>query len=671
MKKILVVDDSAENLKIVESVLKESYKLILVKSGEKALDYLEKNPVDLVLLDILMSGMDGFETYEKIRTLKLNQNVPVIFLTADADSESEVKCLKMGAVDFIKKPFIPEVMLNRIRRSIQLEDLNRNLQEKVKEKTGQIEQLSFEIISTIASMIEAKDCYTKGHSVRVAEYSAMTARALGWDEKQVQNLKYIALLHDIGKVGIPDEVLNKPGKLTPAEFNIIKSHTMLGGDILKDIETIDDVASGAKYHHERYDGQGYPCGLVGIHIPEVARIICIADAYDAMGSKRVYRDALSPERIREELIKGRGTQFDPVYTDTFLHLLDEGMLNIDFAEINRQKTFSQESTLLIDHIMKNIEEEAKKTENIDHLTGLLGRRAGESRIARVMKEQPGCLAFIDLDNLKRTNDTMGHLAGDYALKTVADVLSEYGRNAIISRLGGDEFLYYMMGADKKNVIETIEQIMDTFNARTKENTYLSVSSLSIGLCMTTPDNVLEDVIKKADRALYHVKQSGKHGYYFYNNDVDNAQQVTSVDLKKLIFNLNQQGAYDGTLSLEYREFAKISDYVRHLGERYDYTIQIVMITIESANRDALYIEKREQVMSCMEKMIQISLRSVDVSTRFSSEQFVVLLMNVENEYVDMITKRIEDNFHKVYDRKYVRVHFDVENLSKIKREQRD
>lgn len=671
MKKILVVDDSAENLKIVESVLKESYKLILVKSGKKALDYLEKNPVDLVLLDILMSGMDGFETYEKIRTLKLNQNVPVIFLTADADSESEVKCLKMGAVDFIKKPFIPEVMLNRIRRSIQLEDLNRNLQEKVKEKTGQIEQLSFEIISTIASMIEAKDCYAKGHSVWVAEYSAMTARALGWDEKQVQNLKYIALLHDIGKVGIPDEVLNKPGKLTPAEFNIIKSHTMLGGDILKDIETIDDVASGAKYHHERYDGQGYPCGLVGIHIPEVARIICIADAYDAMGSKRVYRDALSPERIREELIKGRGTQFDPVYTDTFLHLLDEGMLNIDFAEINRQKTFSQESTLLIDHIMKNIEEEAKKTENIDHLTGLLGRRAGEGRIARVMKEQPGCLAFIDLDNLKRTNDTMGHLAGDYALKTVADVLSEYGRNAIISRLGGDEFLYYMMGADKKTVIETIEQIMDTFNARTKENTYLSVSSLSIGLCMTTPDNVLEDVIKKADRALYHVKQSGKHGYYFYNNDVDNAQQETSVDLKKLIFNLNQQGAYDGTLSLEYREFAKISDYVRHLGERYDYTIQIVMITIESANRDALYIEKREQVMSCMEKMIQISLRSVDVSTRFSSEQFVVLLMNVENEYVDMITKRIEDNFHKVYDRKYVRVHFDVENLSKIKREQRD
>lgn len=671
MKKILVVDDSAENLKIVESVLRDSYKLILVKSGEKALDYLEKNPVDLVLLDILMSGMDGFETYEKIRTLKLNQNVPVIFLTADADSESEVKCLKMGAADFIKKPFIPEVMLNRIRRSIQLEDLNRNLQEKVKEKTGQIEQLSFEIISTIASMIEAKDRYTKGHSVRVAEYSAMTARALGWDEKQVQNLKYIALLHDIGKVGIPDEVLNKPGKLTPAEFNIIKSHTMLGGDILKDIETIDDVASGAKYHHERYDGQGYPCGLVGIHIPEVARIICIADAYDAMGSKRVYRDALSPEHIREELIKGRGTQFDPVYTDTFLHLLDEGMLNIDFAEINRQKTFSQESTLLIDHIMKNIEEEAKKTENIDHLTGLLGRRAGESRIARVMKEQSGCLAFIDLDNLKRTNDTMGHLAGDYALKTVADVLSEHGRNAIISRLGGDEFLYYMMGADKKTVIETIEQIMDTFNARTKENTYLSVSSLSIGLCMTTPDNILEDVIKKADRALYHVKQSGKHGYYFYNNDVDNAQQVTSVDLKKLIFNLNQQGAYDGTLSLEYREFAKISDYVRHLGERYDYTIQIVMITIESANHDALYIEKREQVMSCMEKMIQVSLRSVDVSTRFSSEQFVVLLMNVENEYVNMITKRIEDNFHKVYDRKYVRVHFDVENLSKIKREQRD
>lgn len=663
MKVVLVVDDSAENLKIVESVLKDTYKLILVKSGEKALAYMAKNPVDLVLLDIMMPDMDGFETYERIRSLSLNSDVPVVFLTADVDSGSEIKGLKMGAVDFIKKPFVPEVMQNRIDRILQLEDLNKNLQVKVREKTSQIEQLSFEIISTIASMIEAKDSYTKGHSVRVAEYSALIARAVGWDDKAIQNLKYIALLHDIGKVGIPDNVLNKEGKLTEAEFNIIKSHTMLGGDILKDIKTIEGVDSGARYHHERYDGKGYPCGLVAEHIPDVARIICIADAYDAMNSKRVYRDSLTPEVIRMELTNGRATQFDPVYLDTFMRLLDDGMLNIDFAKIDRQNIFSQESSLLISQIMKNIEEEAKKTESFDHLTGLLGRRAGESKVAQLMKEKPGCLAFIDLDNLKRTNDTMGHLAGDYALKTVGEVLSMFGNNAVVSRLGGDEFLYYMDGADKKKAIDTITDIIDAFDKRKEGNTYLSVSSLSIGLCLTVPEDVLADVIKKADRALYHVKQSGKRGYYFYNNDADSTQQAASVDLKRLMFNLKQQGAYDGSLNLEYREFAKVCDYTRHLGERYDYTVQIVMITVESANQDALYIEEREQVMNCMEKMIQESLRSVDVSTRFSSEQFVVLLMNVENEYVDMITRRIADNFHKIYDRKYINVHFDVENLS--------
>lgn len=665
MKTILVVDDSAENLKIAENVLKDKYRLILVSSGEKALSYLLTNSVDLVLLDIMMPDMDGFETYERIRSLEENSDVPIIFLSANMDSESESKGLKMGAVDFIGKPFVPEIMLHRIDRSLRLEDLSRNLQEKVNDKTGQIEQLSFEIISTIARMIEAKDRYTKGHSVRVAEYSAMIARAVGWKDKEVQNLKYIALLHDIGKVGLSDKVLNKSGKLTDAELTMIQSHTMLGGDILKDIKIIDDVDAGARYHHERFDGQGYPCGLEGEHIPDVARIISIADAYDAMSSKRVYRDSMSPEIIRKELIDGRGTQFDPNFLDAFVRLLDEGKLSIDFDKIDGQNIFSKESTILIEQIMKNIEEEAKKAESVDQLTGLLGRRAGESEVAQVMREKPGCLAFIDLDNLKRINDTMGHLAGDYALRTVGEVLSQYGQNAVISRLGGDEFLYYMIGVDKQTVIDTIERIMDDYELKKEGNPYLSVSSLSIGLCMTEPEDTLEEVIKRADRALYHVKQSGKCGYYFYNSEANHSQQAASVDMKRLVYNLKQQGAYDGTFSLEYREFAKVCDYIRHLGERYDYTIQIVMITVETTNQRTLYIEEREQVMTYMEKNIQESLRSVDVSTRFSSEQFVIILMNVQDEQVEMITGRIADNFYKVYNKKYFRVHFEVENLSDI------
>ena len=240
MKHILVVDDTPTNLSFVESVLKDKYKLALAKSGERAIKYLEKTQVDLILLDIMMEGMDGFETFEYIRKLPMNQNTPVVFLTADINVENEIKGLNMGAVDFIRKPFVPEVMLNRIARVLQLEELMMDLEKKVEEKTKQIEQISFETIATIASMIEAKDSYTKGHSIRVSEYSARLAKKLGWEEEKIQNLKYIALLHDIGKVGIPDSVLNKPGNLTEIEYGIIKSHTTIGGDILREIETIPD-----------------------------------------------------------------------------------------------------------------------------------------------------------------------------------------------------------------------------------------------------------------------------------------------------------------------------------------------------------------------------------------------------------------------------------------------
>jgi len=663
MKKILVIDDSPINLKLVTKALEDAYEVITYKSGNEALDYLKENRVDLVLLDVIIPDIDGFEVFQKIKLDEKNRNVPVAFLTAEEETETEIKGLKMGAVDFIHKPFVPQIMLHKINRILQLEELNKNLEDMVKEKTGQVEQLSFEIISTIAGMIEAKDSYTKGHSVRVAEYSALIARELNWSEEEIQNLKYIALLHDIGKVGIPDNILNKPGKLTDNEFNIIKSHTTLAGDILKDIQTITDVDAGAKYHHERYDGKGYPGGLSGEDIPVVARIIGIADAYDAMNSKRVYRDALAKKEIRNEIVNGSGTQFDPIFADIFLRLLDEGRLNIDFNKADKERTLSGEGSALINQIMKSIEAEVKKAESMDALTGLWSRKEGEKRIIRSMKQKAGCLAFIDLDNLKRTNDTMGHLAGDYALKSVGEVLAGHAKNAVMLRMGGDEFVYYMAGMDKAEAEERISRIIAAFEERRKQDTYLSVSTLSIGLCMTTTEDVYTEVIKRADRALYYVKQSGKCGYYFYNNDINSVKHKYSVDLRRLVENLKVQGAYRGTLNVEYREFAKIYDYVQHLGERYQYNIKLVMITLDFDNRENVYIEERERAMTGMEKTIQASLRSVDVCTRFSSDQFVVILMNAQDEYTDVITGRIEDNFHKIYQPQKITVHFDVADLA--------
>lgn len=663
MKRILVVDDSTTNLKFVESVLKDSYRLILVKSGAQALRYLEKNPVSLVLLDVLMPEMDGYETFNRINELELNKDVPVVFITADMDVESEIKGLAMGAKDFIRKPFVPEVMKNRIENILQLDELNKNLEQKVKEKTSENDQLSFEIIATIASMIEAKDSYTKGHSMRVAEYSALLAEALGWKEEDVQNLKYIALLHDIGKVGIPDNVLNKPGKLTEMEFNIIKSHTTIGGDILKDIKTIRHVDSGAKYHHEKYDGSGYPSRIAGTDIPEVARIIGIADAYDAMNSKRVYRDSMSPDVIRAELVRGKGKQFDPEFLEVFLTLFDEGKLVLA-SEEEKEKNIAGEGSQLIKQIMQSIEEEAKRTEERDYLTGLLSRKIGETKITQMMKDSSGCLAFIDLDNLKRTNDTMGHLAGDYALMTVGEVLKEYGANDVVMRLGGDEFVYFMSNVTQEQATQKIEAVFKTFQQRKEQSIYLSASALSAGLCMVNKGDTYQDVLTKADKALYHVKQRGKSDYYFYRSSLNEIQKSSSADLSRLVTSLKQQGGYTGSLNVEYREFARIYDFINHLTERYQHQMQLIMITLQPAVSGTLYIDEIEHAMSCMERTIQASLRTVDVCTRFSSEQFLIILMDAEEAAVSMISNRIFTNFKKIYDGKEMVFDYDIAELPK-------
>ena len=195
------------------------------------------------------------------------------------------------------------------------------------EKNVQIQDMTMQTITTIANALDAKDTYSEGHSRRVAEYSAQLAEKLGLSEDEIRNLRIIALLHDIGKIGIPDSVLKKPGRLTDEEFALMQQHTIVGSDILKDIASIPDIDIGTRYHHERYDGKGYPEGLKGEEIPLVARIIAVADSYDAMTSTRVYRKHLTYEQVMAELEKGEGTQFDPVIAQTMEQLIKDGIIN--------------------------------------------------------------------------------------------------------------------------------------------------------------------------------------------------------------------------------------------------------------------------------------------------------------------------------------------------------
>ncbi len=325
---VVIVDDDQSNLMVAGRILSSAnIHATAVKSGQALLDYMMDHSVDLILLDILMPGMDGFTTLKLLREQENAQGkdtqTPVIFLTADEDEESEVTGLSLGAMDFIKKPFIPEVFLLRVRHIMELVQLQKNLSDKVDMKTKEIEDLFLHVVSSLADAIDAKDTYTNGHSGRVAKYSRMIASKYGYSRKQLDDIYMMGLLHDVGKIGIPDAVINKPSTLTPEEYGIIKNHPVLGDRILKNISEMPSLATGARWHHERYGGGGYPDGLSGEEIPEEARIIAVADAYDAMSSRRSYREVLPQETIRQEIIKGIGTQFDPHFADIMLSIMAE------------------------------------------------------------------------------------------------------------------------------------------------------------------------------------------------------------------------------------------------------------------------------------------------------------------------------------------------------------
>lgn len=327
---ILIVDDDAMNLQVAERMLKEGFRTTGIKSGKEVIAFLEEQHTDLILLDLHMPEMNGFEVIAQLKANPEYQDIPVIFLTADNDKEAEIQGFYAGALDFITKPFVKEIMIQRVSRILELDKLQKHLQREVERQTRtaeerkrKVERLSIQIIHTLASTVDAKDKYTNGHSMRVAKYSSAIAERMGKSSQEQENIYYMGLLHDIGKIGIPDEIINKPTRLTDEEFAIIKKHPIIGAEILKNVSEIPGLGLGTRGHHEQYDGHGYPDGLKGGEIPLEARIIAVADSYDAMASKRSYRDVLPQCVVRGEIEKGRGTQFDPEIADIMLELIDE------------------------------------------------------------------------------------------------------------------------------------------------------------------------------------------------------------------------------------------------------------------------------------------------------------------------------------------------------------
>ena len=331
MKHILLVDDNISNLKLAQSLLQGHYKISLTKSGKQALAFCEKHRPDLILLDIQMPEMDGFETIRRLKSEPKTAKIPVIFLTATASSEIESQGFEYGAVDFITKPFAKSSMLHRIDIHLQLSGQQSYLEQVVK-------SLQDSIISNFSQLIECRDNETGGHVERTKQYVEILARELMkrgvypeiLNEVYIEELVCSGALHDIGKIGISDLILLKPGRLTNEEFEQMKKHTTIGARVL---DKMIEKTPAYKYlglakevalsHHERFDGKGYPYGLKGHGIPLSGRIMAIADMYDALIEERVYRKAMSHEEACKIIMEGKGTQFDPTIVEVFEEVKEE------------------------------------------------------------------------------------------------------------------------------------------------------------------------------------------------------------------------------------------------------------------------------------------------------------------------------------------------------------
>ena len=634
---VLVVDDAEINLKIAEKIIAREYTVECVSSGEECLAYLMDHTPDLILLDIHMPELDGFEVMEKMRASSNWKDIPVIFLTADSDHDSEIQGFELGAMDFITKPFVAEVMMKRVERVLELSHLQKYLVSEVNRQTAvaedrreKVEKMSIQLIHALVMTLDAKDTYTNGHATRVADYSCLLARKLGWNEKRITTLRNAAILHDIGKIIVPDRVLNKAGNLNDDEFNLIKAHTITGSDILEKSGVLEIARDVARHHHERYDGKGYPDGIYGDQISEEARIVGIADAFDAMSSKRVYRPALPLSSIRDELIRGKGTQFDPDFAGVFIDMFDAGALN----EI----------------IMTNHTGDRDKTDNNEgaetEICGLLMRNEGERKIENAMAEGKGCLIFFDLDNLKVVNENEGHSAGDRALDLVSRILVDYGKG-IACRYGGDEFLLYLPFATREEGEKSADDIMNDFATRKNGIHEFSKLSLSAGLCLSNPTDNFRDIYNNADKAIYYVKRSGKGNKAFFETADNFEKNHSNIELLMIMQKLKRvKVGQNAAYGYQGKEMEKL--LIRLVGEQQENHLDYayVMMTLENGPGETHQIEEIEESMQNMEYSIKEVVKEHGECIRYSNVQFLIVYKGSNAGAIEGEVEKILTEFYK-------------------------
>ena len=337
-KTIFLVDDDITNLTVGRNALADFYNIFTMNSGSRMMKMLEKNIPDLILLDVNMPEMSGYEAIKTLKSAKETKDIPVIFLTAKNDSESELEGLSLGAIDYIIKPFSPVLLRKRIEIHLELINYTHNLVKMVEEKTRTVVELQNSFLRTMAELVEFRDDITGGHIVRTQLYmnallNALIELGMYEEETSTWDKNFIlqsAQLHDVGKIRIRDSILQKPGKLTDEEFAEIKQHALLGETVIEKIKSntteqsfLEHAKILASTHHEKWDGSGYPKGLKGNEIPLEGRLMAVADVYDALVSERSYKKAFTHEEAVKIITSGSGKHFDPNIVVLFVYCAEE------------------------------------------------------------------------------------------------------------------------------------------------------------------------------------------------------------------------------------------------------------------------------------------------------------------------------------------------------------
>lgn len=329
---LLVVDDTPENIDVLRGILGAEYSVKVANSGQLALKIVAAQPPDLILLDVMMPGMNGYEVCRRLKENEATRHIPVIFVTALGEAEDETRGFELGAADYIVKPVSPPIVRARVRAHLGLADQRRYLAHLVAERTGelersnrQLEQTHLVMLKQLGRAADYRDNETGMHIVRVGNFSKLLGMAAGFLESQAELLMYASMMHDIGKIGVPDRILLKPGKLTAEEFEVIKKHPEIGAEIIgeHDAEVLKMAKLIALGHHEKWNGQGYPHGLGGTDISIAARIVAIADVFDALTCIRPYKRAWPIEDALELIEKEAGQHFDPELARLFLGMETE------------------------------------------------------------------------------------------------------------------------------------------------------------------------------------------------------------------------------------------------------------------------------------------------------------------------------------------------------------